>query len=247
MQTIFLLKICGIITLLLSPSLLGATQNNAITTDNTHTISLNFPDTGKRGAPKRTAGGGTRSDDTTCFTKEDEEPPLVALMPNRDNISKTTMSNPNFYVYLPTTTATEGEFILIDEDNNEIYYTMISLPENPGIIRLQIPKTVSLNKGHQYSWSFMVICDSRYRNRDKYVEGILDYVEIDQQLETQLKQSSSLEKATLYAQAILWHETLDILAQMRTEHPQEWQELLTSVGLEMLIDVPFIQCCEVTN
>ncbi|MDJ0844373.1 DUF928 domain-containing protein [Crocosphaera sp.] len=213
---------------------------------NASLISLNFPDTGDRGAPKKSAGGGTRSDDHTCLTNEDNEPPLVALMPNRENKAKTATNTPTFYGYIPTTTATEGEFVLVDENNEEVHYTRFALPETPGIMKLEIPETVSLQPGN-YSWSLMVICDSRYRNRDKYVEGSLEYVASTPGLENQIKDKPSLEKAEVYANASLWFETLDTVAKIREKKPQEWQQLLDSVGLGMLAEVPMIDCCRPDN
>ncbi|MDJ0729903.1 MAG: DUF928 domain-containing protein [Crocosphaera sp.] len=209
-------------------------------------ISLNFPDTGNRGAPKKSAGGGTRSDDQTCLTNEENEPPLVALMPNRENKAKTATDTPTFYGFIPTTTATQGEFVLVDDTNNEVYYTQFPLPSTPGIIKLEIPQNVNLQPGN-YTWSLMVICNSSYRNRDKYVQGSLEYVVPTPGLENQIKDEPSLEKAQVYANASLWFETLDTVAKIKEENPQEWQELLTSVGLEMLAEVPMIDCCHSDN
>lgn len=203
-------------------------------------ISLEFPDTGNRGAPKKSAGGGTRSDDQNCLTNEENEPPLVALMPNRENKAKTASDTPTFYGYIPTTNATEGEFVLVDADGNEVYYTQFDLPSTPGIITLEIPQTVALKPGN-YTWSLMVICDSRYRNRDKYVEGSLEYVVLTEDLEHQIKDKPSLEKAQVYAEESLWLETLDTVAKIKQENPQEWQQLLTSVGLEMLTEIPVVE------
>ncbi|MEL4896234.1 DUF928 domain-containing protein [Crocosphaera sp. Alani8] len=206
-------------------------------------ISLNFPDTGNRDAPKKTTGGGTRSDDQTCLVSEDNEPPLVALMPNRQNTAKTATNTPTFYGYIPTTNATEGEFVLVDQNNQEVYHTQFSLPSNPGIIKLEIPEKANLQPGN-YTWSLMVICDSRYRNRDRYVEGSLEYIPPSQTIENQMKDKPSLERAEVYANASLWFETLDTVVKIKAENPQEWQQLLTSVGLEMLAEVPVINCCQ---
>ncbi len=221
------------------PVLSASLFNNTI-------ISLNFPDTGSRGAPKKSAGGGTRSDAESCLTNEKNEPPLVVLMPNRENKAKTARDTPTFYGYVPTTTATQGEFVLVDSNDQEVYYTQFQLPSTPGIISLEIPKKVALKPGN-YTWSFMVICDSRYRNRDKYVEGSLEYVEPNQGLTSQISNKLSLEKAQLYANSSLWFETLDTVIQIRQENPQAWQELLESVGLGMLADVPILDCCQVDN
>ncbi|MDJ0508053.1 MAG: DUF928 domain-containing protein [Crocosphaera sp.] len=206
-------------------------------------ISLKFPNTGNRGAPENTTGGGTRSEDHTCLTNEENEAPFVTLMPNRENKAKTATDAPTFYTYIPTTTATQGEFVLIDAQQNEVYYTQFPLPTTPGIITLKIPQTVALKPGN-YTWSLMIVCDSRYRNRDKYVTGSIEYLRLTPELETTMKNKPSLEKAQLYATSSLWFEALDTLAQVKQENPQEWQELLESVGLDMLAEIPILDCCQ---
>ena len=206
-------------------------------------ISLNFPNTGNRGAPKNSTGGGTRSDDETCLTNEDSEPPLATLMPNRENKAKTATDTLTFYTYIPTTTATQGEFVLVDADQNEVYDTQFQLPTTPGIITLTIPTTVALQPGN-YTWSLMVICDSRYRNRDKYVQGSIEYLGSMPELERTIQRKSALEQAQLYAKSSLWFETLDVVAQIKAENPQEWQGLLQSVGLEMFVEIPILDCCQ---
>ncbi|MDJ0582970.1 DUF928 domain-containing protein [Crocosphaera sp.] len=206
-------------------------------------ISLNFPNTGNRGAPERSGGGGTRSDSQTCLTNEDNEPPLVALMPNRENMAKTATNTPTFYGYIPSTSATEGELVLVDKNNQEVYFTEFSLPSTPGIIKLEIPESANLTPGN-YTWSLMIICDSRYRNRDKYIEGSFEYITPTQTIENQMKDKPSLEKAQVYANASLWFETLDTVVKIKQTNPQELEELLTSVGLETLVEVPFINCCQ---
>lgn len=207
-------------------------------------ISLNFPPTGDRGSPKSTAGGGTRSDDAQCMAIKEGETPLVALMPNRENIGKTATATPTLYWYVPNTTATSGELVVVDEQDNEVYYTSFDLPNQPGIIKLSIPEKANLQPGKSYSWSFSVICDYRYRNRDKFVQGKIEYISVADELKSQLKERSNLEKAQLYAQQSIWFQTLHIMAQMRSEKTTEWQQLLQSVGLLEVADKSFIECCQ---
>jgi hypothetical protein len=205
-------------------------------------ISLGFPPTsGSRGAPQTTAGGGTRSDDTNCLKVKEGDIPLVALMPNRENQAKTATATPTLYWYIPSTTATTGEFVVVDENNQEVYYTSFTLPEEPGIVRITIPETAELKAGQKYSWSFMVVCDSLYRNRDKFVEGKLDYEVLDSATVNRLKNATGFSKAELYANSQIWTETLDIVAQMRSQSPNEWSELLNSVGLGGIAQLPFVE------
>ncbi|GBF78951.1 DUF928 domain-containing protein [Aphanothece sacrum] len=250
MNSIKTLKSLAIFTITLSSTVLGFFPLSLVSSSvsNAQEISLNFPPTGNRGAPKKTAGGGTRSDDISCITNQEGELPLVALMPNRDNQAKTATSTPTLYWYIPTTKATQGEFVIVDDNNQEVYQTQFTLPNRPGIIKLEITNKASLKPGKTYTWSFMIICDSSYRNRDKYIEGAIEYVKLDPQLETQIKNtSSSLAKAQLYAQSNLWNETLQAIIETRDKNLLEWQELMKSVGLEKLVDKPFIECCQIKN
>lgn len=242
------LKSFSIIAIAVSPLVIGFIHGSSSLAgeNNYREISLNFPATGKnRGAPAATVGGGTRSDDTTCLNIQEGEIPLVALMPNRENVAKTATATPNLYWYIPKTKATTGELVLVDENNQEIYFNRFALPKQAGIIKLSIPAKANLKPGHTYSWSMMVICDSRYRNRDKYVEGTLEYVSLEAEVKSQLKNIAPLEQAKLYAQAGIWVETLDLLAQMRGEKPQDWRQILTSVGLEKLVNLPVVGCCSI--
>ncbi len=238
------LKLWGIVILATSPALIGFAPRPSLDTSSFKSteISLKFPNTGNRGAPKITSGGGTRSDDTSCISTQEGILPLVALMPNRENKAKTASKTPNLYVYIPQTTATEGEVVIVDENEQEVYFSQFTLPTQPGMVKVTLP--VAFEAGKSYNWSFMVICDSRYRNRDKFVEGVIEFVDLDSKVENQLKTASPLEKAQLYADSTLWFEAFDIVAQTRAENPTTWQELLNSVGLDMLVDAPILNCCQ---
>jgi hypothetical protein len=53
----------------------------------------------------------------------------------------------------------------------------------------------------------------------------------------------------LYAENGIWHDALTQLAQLRRSHPQaknfrnDWQKLLTDIGLEELANKPITPCC----
>lgn len=66
--------------------------------------ALPFPPSGDRGSPRSTTGGGTRGAiPTSCLLPEGKPATLVALMPNRENSSKTATGTPSFYWYIPET------------------------------------------------------------------------------------------------------------------------------------------------
>ena len=73
-----------------------------------------------------------------------------------------------------------------------------------------------------------------------YVQAKIRRTDVTPTLQINLNQSKSvLEKAKIYAQENIWQDTLMIAAQLRNSSPKEWQELLTSVGLEKINSVPF--------
>ena len=72
-----------------------------------------------------------------------------------------------------------------------------------------------------------------------YVEASLRRVEVTPALKGQLAQAQTpLDQAQTYAKQQIWQDTLQALAPLQSTQPQEWQELLTSVGLEGLNPYP---------
>ena len=207
-------------------------------------LSLTFPPTQNRGAPGRTIGGGTRS--PSCLGIDDTS--LTALMPE-DNLGLTVSANPAFFFYVPKATETlaelSAEFTVSDEEFKEIYHTNFTLVNTPGVVKVQLPKTVSLEIGKTYHWEFAIICDPQDPERDQFVWGQSQRVELSPELKANLKQVLLLEQAKLYAHRQIWHETLSILAELYSSNPKEWEELLNSVGLQDIAKKPLVECCTV--
>jgi|GEM_PF-789402 len=57
------------------------------------------------------------------------------------------------------------------------------------------------------------------------------------------EQAKLYVEALVYANAEIWHETIDNIAQLREDYPDEWQELLESVGLDSLAQETLLDCC----
>jgi hypothetical protein len=165
-------------------------------------------------------------------------------MPNRENISRTATATPTLYWYVAQTSASSGEFVIIDRTNQPVYYISFPIPQKSGIVKIDIPEQAALKAGQTYSWFFMIVCHPNHRNQDKFVQGQIEYVQLATAEKERLAAAKGLEKAQLLAQSYLWPETLDTIAQLRGKNPEEWQELLTSVGLEELVDRTFLECCK---
>lgn len=196
-------------------------------------MSVEFPRTRDRGSPDSTTGGGTRSGET-CISSQGT--PLTALMPSSRNVGKTVQDTPTLYWYVPETTARTGEFVLIDEDSNEIYFEAFDLPNTPSIVSLTLPAGIDLKVGKNYLWYFSVVCNESDRSHDRYVTGELERTELSQSVKREINRLSPLEQAEIYAEYQIWHETLSLIEQLRLAQPQQWQELLTSVGLEIFVE-----------
>ncbi len=209
---------------------------------------VEFPPTDDVGAPARTAGGATRS--FSCIAST--EKPLTALMPS-NNVGTTIAADPSVFVYIPNTTATTGEFVIVDSSGNEIYLKQFGLPGSAGVMKLDLPAAREdgsplLVAGETYQWQLALICDQNNRSRDAFVGGMLNRTEASADLTNSLESAETdIDRAKAYAQAKVWNEPLTILAEMRTENEQAWTDFLTSVGLNEIAAEPFVSCCTLEN
>lgn len=194
-------------------------------------VSVEFPPVPDRGAPDRTAGAGTRG----AF-------PLIALSPT-NNIVTTVSGNPTLFAYIPKTRAQEAEFAVYDEEGNTVYQEQLALPETSGIVKLSLPEEICLQVGKDYTWEVTMISDPENPDWNPSLQGWIQRTELNPDLEARLEDADPLEKAELYAQASIWSEAINILAQLRDTHPEEWEELLSSVNLGELAQAPLVDCC----
>lgn len=200
-------------------------------------ISLQFPQTSDRGAPARTTGGGSRG--SSCVAEG--ETPLIALMPTRNNVGTTVAAHPTLFWYIPQTRAQLAEFVLINSQGDEVYLASLTLAGTSGILKFSLPERVALEIGQDYLWQFAIICDSQDRESDVFVRGLLQRRELSRNLQNQLKLATGLEQAQIYANAEIWHDSLEMIAELRSSEPAEWEELLNSIGLSDIANSPFLE------
>lgn len=220
---------------------------------------LEFPDTGGGGIAREGRGGGTRAGSVAEACVVDESKPLTVLMP-QNNVGTTVTETPTLYWYAPQTRAQEAEFVLLDEQNNEVYATTFPLSRDPrqrelskaGIVQLTLPKSATgeslLQAGEKYSWFLALVCNRDDRSYDEIIEGVVERQEIDSQLQAIINQEvSPVKKADLYARAAIWTDALMILAEIRHSKPEQWESFLSSVNLEKIAREPFVDCCTQEN
>jgi hypothetical protein len=201
-----------------------------------------------------TTGGGTRGNlkcaqDTAL---PEPQPPLTPLMPllapNVGTVGLTVSERPEFFVYVPQTSATEAEFILIDEENNDVYQASLPLSGEAGIVSVNLPEDrPPLEVGKNYRWFFVVVCDPDNRQEELVVGGWTQRRELETDLAVKLERAiRPSDRSFIFAQNGIWHDSLSILAkEIRNSNRNalaivQWKLLLESAGLDTVTDVPLL-------
>lgn len=187
---------------------------------------LEFPETSGTGAPERTASGGRR--DQSCMQRGAISP--TALVP-QNNLVTTVAEKPSLFFYLPVTQAKTAEFVLMDNQGNELAQKMITLTGEAGIMEVKLPDIAKLETNQNYWWELAIICNHHDRTQDLFIQGKLQRQELPTEFVRQLETADLLQQAQLYADAQIWHESLAIALQLRHTHPDALTGLLQSVGL----------------
>ncbi len=200
----------------------------------------------QRGNPDNRQGGGTRSPFQNCIQGNKG---LVALVPT-SGVNSTVAAYPTFFWYLPTNSASALEFVLQDEKGQEVYLTKFTLTKSArGFMSLQLPALAGLSpleKNTIYHWYVSLICNPEERAADRLVEGFISRVDLNPNVASQSQRATPQERVAIYAEARLWQDTLNSLAELRRLNPQDpslvdaWKKLLGSVGLEAIAEEPLI-------
>ncbi|MGK7883540.1 MAG: DUF928 domain-containing protein [Crocosphaera sp.] len=189
-------------------------------------------------APERRKPAASRNNNRCNFNPQE----LTALIPHNNIPAKTTASSPTLYFSVPAITANiEIEFVLRDHRDKLVQKQTFSGKGQAGIMGLQLPPVSpisSTNGNSSYHWYLSVICNPSDRAYDVVVEGLLQPVTLETNLQQKLVTATLEEKIKLYQTHDLWHEELDTLAKMKRSQPQnsgvsqQLGQLLQSVELD---------------
>lgn len=206
-----------------------------------------------RGAPGGRRGGATRGQ---CPKLEAGQSPLTALVPDTQKLvlGLTVSENPTLWFYIPYALSERLplKFVLQDEQKKEVYQTTFAgLQTQPGIVKLTLPSTVTLETGKMYNWKFAIYCDPNISGESPKisVQGWIQRTAPNATLASQLKESTPRQLVALYAKEGIWFDALTTLAELQMANPQDvslkndWVSLLESVGLSDIAQAPIIQCC----
>jgi hypothetical protein len=178
----------------------------------------------------------------------------------KDSFSATTSKTPVFFWFVPGTIAKTGEFkLLIDGPDNqqeELLTDTLPLQGTAGIVAYRLSDQASrlIETGKDYRWQFSLTCDPNNPSRNPFVEGVVQRVEPKGSLKANLqKLKSARDRASAYAAAGLWQDSITLLAGQRCAQPNDsdlktsWNRLLKSVGLEAYAQAPLTQSCHLNT
>ncbi len=207
------------------------------------TRAIQFPETSDLGAPSRTAGGATRGD--TCISPN-LTPNLTALLPN-NSLATTYAADAtlptSLFFYVPESPTQQAELYIVDSSGEPVYDQTVTLPNEPGVIQVVIPDGEALfEAGELYYWDFSIVCDAEDPESNVVVGGGIQRAEASDELLDALEDAGDdrLAQAQIYAEAGAWQETLALVAALRDENPELWNDLLESVELESVVDAPIL-------
>ncbi|MDJ0900899.1 MAG: DUF928 domain-containing protein [Xenococcus sp. MO_188.B8] len=223
-------------------------QHKALAQENFSPISVTAPQVtfnppaGKR--PKTSQAGASRSIGKCINQAENADVPFSPLLPVSAQ-GLTVAAHPTVLAYLPQTSAQKVFFSWRDENNNDHYQAIIPINNRGGIISLTLPEDAPpLEVGKNYQWSLAIMCNGQLQPDSPIIQAQIRRVAIAATVSDRLKNANPLETAAIYGEAGIWYETVATLAQLTTAQPDNqnlasnWEDLLTSVGLEKISQVP---------
>jgi hypothetical protein len=200
-------------------------------------------ETPNEGFPTRRIGGGSNLVPSPTRGTSKECHAFMALTP--DGLVKTTNVSPTLFFYIPELTSpdkTELEFVLLDEQKQEVYKTSFKPTGEPEILRIKLPDSPPILKLNQnYHWYFSNIVDGKKPANDEVLKGWIRREPISPNLANQIAQFKDKpleQQVKLYQEANLWQESLTLLDWLKRAYPDNqgfsklWNQLINSVGLK---------------
>lgn len=183
-----------------------------------------------RGVPGARIGGATRVGSKS----------VTAIIPEQ-KLGLTASESPTIFVYIPENESIGANLTITDEEGHQLYESDFIAPQQAGILRIKLPETVNLETDKIYKWQVQLTPQDNNPMMDLKLRtfGWVEKVSLTKDSSTKEKTWTTLN--TL-AEAGIWHDTLEQLAMLRLENPEdaqlevEWTELLKSVGLSRFAD-----------
>ncbi|NEQ48976.1 MAG: DUF928 domain-containing protein [Leptolyngbya sp. SIO3F4] len=184
-------------------------------------------------APDRTVSGASRGN---CSSEQ-----VTALLPG-SQYGLTSKSYPEVLVATSADIPSQALFSIQSTDGY-YYETYIDLPEKPGIVSLTLPSEAPpLVADELYQWSLILMCNNRLRPDSPSLQG---WIQI--QSTESMTANLTLEQAVEYREAHLWYDMISLLADLRTQYPENsdiheaWQSILETTDLAAVVNEPILE------
>jgi Domain of Unknown Function (DUF928) len=163
--------------------------------------SIRYVPPGRRGAPSRTQGGGSRN----CGT---EVIPVTLLAPP-DHVGLTSQARPKLLWYSASDSMLPMQFSIVEPGMSEPVWTQEVSTNNAGLNEIQLPNSVpELVVGRRYRWTISRLCSIRRNTDSTVVRGWIERVAANP-VQDALNAKMSLEdRIHHYAEAGLWYDAI---------------------------------------
>jgi hypothetical protein len=168
--------------------------------------------------PPKTTGtsGGSRGCETQTETSLNSIPALILLAPTQ-RYGQTVETRPTFAWFVRDSGSWRMEFRLYEYDPTLKQSKLVkeikdeNFKSKPGIMMLSL-SSPELSVDKKYLWQVELVCDTNRPSGNPFAMGAMNVVSIPPDLETTLSKTNNiLSRATLYAQADWWYDTLKIV------------------------------------
>jgi hypothetical protein len=200
------------------------------------------------GAASRQLGECTANSSPTQ-SASDMGPNLTAIVP-QSNYGLTTVKRPNFWVYLPQTSAKKAILSIKEKGKTPHWQQSIDLTKKAGITGIKLSENApALEIGKNYQWAVILVCGDRPSPNDPVVAAWVKPIEQSKTADANLT-GLGLEKASAYAQQGIWYDALNILIAEKSSSDNwqdVWVEYLKSGGLNGVAHEPIIGNLPLSN
>lgn len=168
--------------------------------------------------PPQTTGtsGGSRGCETLSKTSSNNTPALILLAPTQ-RFGQTVTTRPTFAWFVRDSNSWQMEFRLYEYDTASKKSRLVkeikdeNFKSSPGIMVMALSNP-ELSVGKSYLWQVELVCDANRPSGNPFAMGAMKVVPVPLSLKTKLSQThDTLSKATLYAQADLWYDSLKVV------------------------------------
>jgi hypothetical protein len=180
---------------------------------------------------------------------------IPTAAPEEDRFSLTTDENPVLWVYVYPSDDPTTELSLrlygTDPQTQELLFVRqtFEMPTEAGLMAMPLlpDGDEPLLLDTPYEWALFIQSEDDLASIP-LSSGWVERTAVADDLMTQIETAEGLDAIALYAEAGLWHNTIDELIELRqtSDDPaitQAWNDVLSDAGLEAIAIDPILPCC----